>query len=148
MKYSTRTRYGLRFLVYLAMYGTDRYVQLSEVERHEEISLRYLEQIIRMLKPTGFLLSQRGKYGGYQLAKRPDEIIMADIVEHLEGDLAPIACLGPNKPCARHVDCPTLPMWKELQELLLTYLGKKTLQDIVDQYRAAAAERGRIVPIQ
>ncbi|MGC9312586.1 MAG: RrF2 family transcriptional regulator [Sediminispirochaetaceae bacterium] len=148
MKYSTRTRYGLRFLVYLAMYGRDRYVQLSEVERHEEISLRYLEQIIRMLKPTGILVSQRGKYGGYQLAKQPEEIVMADIVENLEGDLAPIACLGPNRECARHVDCPTLPMWKELQEVLLSYLRKKTLQDIVDQYRATAAEGGRVVPVK
>jgi len=134
MKYSTRTRYGLRFLVYLAMYGKDRYVQLSEIEKHEAISLRYLEQIIRMLKPSEVLQSQRGKYGGYMLSRPPEKIILSEVVRYLEGDLAPIACLGEDKECIRYADCPTLPMWKELQSIIISFLEKKTLKDIVNQF--------------
>lgn len=136
MKYSTRTRYGLRFLVFLALKNEDRFVQLSEVEAHEKISLRYLEQIIRLLKPSGTIISSRGKYGGYKLAKDPKEIKLDQVFSHLEGDLAPIACLAPDQECYRHVDCPTLPMWQELQELINGYLAGKSLQDMVDQYKA------------
>ena len=135
MKYSTRTRYGLRFLVYLAAHSGERYVQLSEIEKQEKISLRYLEQIIRLLKPSGVLLSLRGKYGGYKLSRPAEDIILSDLVEHLEGDLAPIACLGPDKSCERFVDCPTLPMWKELQSLIVSFLQEKTLKDLLNQQK-------------
>ena len=137
MKYSTRTRYGLRFLVYLALHGRDRFVQLSEVEVHERISLRYLEQIVRMLKPSGVLESRRGKYGGYRLAKSAADIEVAGLVMYLEGDLAPVAFLGSANKCRRSADCPTLPMWRELQEIIHTYLRNKSLQDLAEQSEAS-----------
>ncbi|HDQ15144.1 MAG TPA: Rrf2 family transcriptional regulator [Sediminispirochaeta sp.] len=144
MKYSTRTRYGLRFLVYLALVEEDRYVQLRELEQQERISLRYLEQIVRLLKPTGVLLSSRGKYGGYKLARNPEKISIAEMVSSLEGDLAPISCLSHQYSCDRKPDCLTLPMWEELQEVINKYLRGKTLKDVVAQYRENRARYGKI----
>jgi Rrf2 family protein len=131
MKYSTRTRYGLRLLVFLAKRGDKAYVQLREIQEKEAISLRYLEQIVRLLKPAGLLDSTRGKNGGYRLAKPPEEINLAEIVGFLEGDLAPISCLVPERECARRPDCPTLPMWLELQELIKNFLRNKYLADMI-----------------
>ena len=135
MKYSTRTRYGLRLLVYMALKKDDGFIQLREVEKHEGVSLRYLEQIVRLLKPSGVLISSRGKYGGYRLSRSPDEIWLSDVVGYLEGDLAPVSCLSPGHECSRRVDCPTLPMWQELQEVITGFLRGKSLADLAHQYR-------------
>ncbi len=147
MKFSTRTRYGLRFLIYLANESGDRYVQLGEVSEKEEISQKYLEQIVRLLKPSGVLLSARGVSGGYQLAKRPEEVNLETLIKYLEGDLAPVTCLRPegashekahekahkkaSENCERAKNCPTLPMWKELGEIICSYLAGKTLADMM-----------------
>lgn len=131
MKYSTRTRYGLRLLVFLARKNGEDFVQLREIQEKEDISLRYLEQIVRLLKPAKVLQSSRGKYGGYRLARPPEQINLAEVVGYLEGDLAPISCLAPEKECSRMDECATLPMWRELQDLILDFLRKKSLADMV-----------------
>lgn len=134
MKFSTRTRYGLRFLVYLAEHSRERYVQLGEVSESEGISQKYLEQIVRLLKPAGVLESARGVSGGYKLAREPEEVDLEMLINHLEGDLAPVSCLRPgddHSSCGQAKRCPTLPMWKELGELIRSYLAGKTLADMM-----------------
>jgi Rrf2 family protein len=133
MKFSTRTRYGLRFLIYLGAEGGDRFVQLGEISEAEGISQKYLEQIIRLLKPAGVLTSARGITGGYKLAVKPDEITLERLFEVLEGDLAPINCLRVNDGCERASRCPTLPMWLELEELVRGFLGKRTLGTLIEE---------------
>lgn len=85
MRYSTRTRYGLRFLINLAARPAGSCVQLAEIAREEGVSVKYLEQIVRVLRPAGILRSARGAKGGYALAKSPDAICMDEVFEHLEG---------------------------------------------------------------
>lgn len=90
MRFSTRTRYGLRFLLRLAAQPKDSLLQLGQVAREENISSGYLEQIVRALKPLGILRAVRGSGGGYALAKDPSEINMEDVFLHLEGEIAPV----------------------------------------------------------
>lgn len=95
MRYSTRTRYGLRFLINLAGRPAGSCVQLAEIAREEGFSVKYLEQIVRVLRPAGILRSARGAKGGYALAKSPDAIRMDEVFERLEGTfLRWNACTG------------------------------------------------------
>lgn len=95
MRYSTRTRYGLRFLINLAGRPAGSCVQLAEIAREEGVSVKYLEQIVRVLRPAGILRSARGAKGGYALAKSPDAIRMDEVFERLEGHISPVeSCTG------------------------------------------------------
>lgn len=136
MKYSTRTRYGLRFLVYLGTEGGGRFVQLGEISEAEGISQKYLEQIVRLLKPAGILTSARGITGGYKLAMDPDEVTLERLFEVLEGDLAPISCLREDEGCVRAKRCTTISMWEELEELVRGFLSARTLGQLVREAKA------------
>ena len=95
MRYSTRTRYGLRFLINLAGRPAGSCVQLAEIAREEGVSVKYLEQIVRVLRPAGILRSARGAKGGYALAKSPEAIRMDEVFERLKGtSLRWNACTG------------------------------------------------------
>lgn len=100
MRYSTRTRYGLRFLINLAGRPAGACVQLAEIAREEGVSVKYLEQIVRVLRPAGILRSARGAKGGYALAKSPDAIRMDEVFERLEGHISPVECLHGAKRAA------------------------------------------------
>ena len=107
MKFSTRTRYGLRFLLRLAAQPDNSLLQLGQVAQEESISPGYLEQIVRALKPLGILRAVRGSGGGYALSKPPSEINMEDVFLHLEGEISPVSCLGRGKVCQREGLCST-----------------------------------------
>ena len=133
MRFSTRTRYGLRFLLRLAFEQDGKLVQLGQVAKEENISPGYLEQIVRALKPLGILRAVRGSGGGYALAKLPAEIIMEDVFLHLEGEIAPVHCLTVGKKCFNEQNCSSRMFWQELDNHMREYLRKKTLQDLKDQ---------------
>jgi Rrf2 family protein len=146
MKISTRTRYGLRFLVYLAIQDRQRYVQLNEVAKHESISLKYLEQIIRLLRPSGILHSQRGAKGGYSLVKKPESITLEQIFTYLEGDLHPVNCLIPNKPgCPSLEDCSTIEMWREFETHIRSFLRSYTLEDLARRKVALEDQKSYVI---
>ena len=130
MKFSTRTRYGLRFLVRLAASPPDRLLQLGELAREEGISPGYLEQIVRALKPLGILRSVRGATGGYALACAPDSVTLEQIFLHLEGGIAPVACLTSSK-CPREGICSTRAFWEALDDHMRLFLRGMTLQDLL-----------------
>lgn len=134
MKFSTRTRYGLRFLVYLANAPVNSLVQLAEVANKEGISRGYLEQIVRDLKPMGILNTVRGVGGGYRLACRPSEITLEQVFLHLEGELAPVACLAEEKNCERQASCTTRAFWKALDEHMRSFLKGMTLEQLILTY--------------
>lgn len=140
MMISTRGRYALRLMLDLAEYQGNGYVALKDVAQRQEISKKYLEQIIPLLNRADMLLTTRGYQGGYRLARRPEEYTLGDILRATEGSLAPVSCLETDQvECARRADCATLPVWQGLDRVVNEYLDGITLQSILDQ---EAARRG------
>ena len=137
MKISTKGRYALRMLIDLAEHKESGYISLKDVAKRQQISKKYLEQIIPIFNHTGMLLTNRGALGGYKLARTPDKYTVAEILRLTEGSIAPVACLDqePNE-CERSADCITLPIWQGLYDVITEYLEGITLQDILDQEQA------------
>lgn len=137
MKISTKGRYALRMMVDLAEHNNGEYIALKDIARRQDISKKYLEQIVPLLNRADILQTSRGFQGGYRLAKAPEQYTVGDILRITEGSLAPVPCLDtqPNA-CTRHSYCPTLPVWQKLQQVIDTYLDSITLQDILDQQSA------------
>lgn len=132
MMISTRGRYALRVLIDLAERAGSGYTPMKEVAARQEISLKYLEQILPVLSKEGFIEGVHGKGGGYRLAKAPGECRVGDILRLTEGDLAPVACLERGaEECRRSAECRTYPMWKEFYEMTNRYFDGITLADIV-----------------
>ena len=134
MKISTKGRYALRLLLDLGEHRGDGFVSLKEIAERQDISKKYLEQIIPILNKTGVLRTNRGAQGGYMLARTPDKYTVGEILRLTEGSLAPVACLEqePNL-CERQESCTTLPVWRGLYRVINDYLDNITLQDILDQ---------------
>jgi len=136
MKISTKGRYALRFMLDLAMYGEGKYLPLKEISARQEISLKYLEQIVAQFSKLGFLDSVRGPQGGYRLARAPKDYTIGDILRCSEGSLAPIACLAHSvNTCPRRSSCGTLPFWTGLYQVINDYIDSVTLADLVEQQR-------------
>ena len=128
---STKGRYALRVMIDLAEHQAERYVPLKEVAARQDISEKYLENILKVLVQNGFLEGLRGKGGGYRLTRSPDQYTVAEILLLTEGSLAPVSCLTPGAPaCERMANCRTYTMWKGLNDLIAVYFGKITLADL------------------
>lgn len=134
MMISTKGRYALRLMLDLALNNNGEYISLKDIASRQEISIKYLEQIIRLLVPAGFVKSVRGANGGYKLAKSPDKYTVGMILRLTEGSLAPVACLEyePND-CERADTCPTLFVWKQLYDAINNVVENITLSDLVDR---------------
>ena len=131
---STRGRYALRMMLDLAENQGDGYVSLKDIAARQDISKKYLEQIIPVLNRAGLLQTTRGVQGGYRLTRRPEEYTVLDILSATETGLAAVACLEQDaNPCARCCDCMTLPVWQGLDKVVKDYLGGITLQDVLDR---------------
>ena len=131
---STRGRYALRMMLDLAENQGDGYVSLKDIAARQDISKKYLEQIIPELNRAGLLQTTRGVQGGYRLTRRPEEYTVLDILSATETGLAAVACLEQDaNPCARCCDCLTLPVWQGLDKVVKDYLGGITLQDVLDR---------------
>ena len=137
MRYSTRTRYGLRFLIRLAS-TQDLRLQLGVVAKEEKISSGYLEQIVRALRPLKILKAVRGVGGGYQLCKSPADSRLDDVIQALEGGISPVSCL--TSYCPRQDICTTREFWEDMDRHLRGYLHSKTLQDLVKKPRTLLTE--------
>ena len=125
---STKGRYALRVMIDLAEHQAERYVPLKEVAARQDISEKYLENILKVLVQNGFLEGLRGKGG---LTRSPDQYTVAEILLLTEGSLAPVSCLTPGAPaCERMANCRTYTMWKGLNDLIADYFGKITLADL------------------
>ena len=133
MKLSTRARYGLKALIDLGLHSENETVSLQSIAERQDISKKYLEQIIPYLNRGRLLLTNRGHQGGYKLAKHPSEITVYDVLECAEGDLAPVSCLqNESEPCERRAECLTLPIWRGLDEVVKNYLKGITLKDALN----------------
>lgn len=134
MKISTKGRYALRMLLDLAEHQNSGYVSLKNIAQRQNISKKYLEQIIPIFNRSDILKTNRGYQGGYQLAKAPSQYTVGEILRLTEGSLSPVACLDqdPNG-CQRSAECSMLPVWQGLGRVINAYLDGITLQDILDQ---------------
>ena len=136
MKISTKGRYALRMLLDLAEHQNCGYIALKDVAKRQNISKKYLEQIIPVFNKTGFLKTNRGFQGGYQLAKTPDKYTVGDVLRLTEGNLSPVACAEQDPiECDRSTECPMLPVWQGLTRVINEYLDGITLQDIIEQQK-------------
>ncbi|MBR1704109.1 MAG: Rrf2 family transcriptional regulator [Clostridia bacterium] len=136
---STKGRYALLVMIDLAQYSNGEYIALKDVSARQEISVKYLEQVISLLNRAGFLQSMRGNNGGYKLAKRPSDITAGDILRAAEGSLAPVAGLD-NAPLMgdRDPSYVTLDFWKGYDNVINEYVNSVTLQQLVDHARVLA----------
>ena len=131
MKISTKGRYALRVMIYLALNNNGKYITLKDIAERQEISNKYLEQIISLLNKAGYLETARGNTGGYKLAKEPKEYKIGDILRATEGDLAPIYCLTEEGECNKQKSCKTYSFWKGLDDVINEYIDSKTLEDLI-----------------
>ena len=130
MKISTKGRYALRVMVDIAENGKDGSVSISEISNRQEISNKYLEQIISKLVKANFLKSSRGQTGGYKLVKKPSEYRVGDILRVSEGNLSPLKCLHDYK-CLRQEKCLTFDFWEGLDKVINNYADSVTLEDLL-----------------
>ncbi len=135
IKLSTKGRYGTRLMLNLALHynAGQELVILKNVSKEEEISIRYLEQIIIPLKLSKLVKSIRGAGGGYILTQPPSELKLIEIIEALEGPIALVDCVDDLDQCDRMPRCATYEVWKEATILLRDYFSKTTLQDLVER---------------
>lgn len=132
MKISTRGRYSLRMMIDLAQHYNDGFVALKDISTRQNISKKYLEQIIPFLNRSSLLNANKGHMGGYRLAKSPSDITVREILESAEGSLAPVSCMDNNPHlCEKCGDCLTLPIYEGLYEAINNYLSGITLEDII-----------------
>lgn len=133
MKISTKGRYALRLMLDLAINNTGEPIRIKDIASRQEISDKYLEQIISVLNKAGYVRSLRGPQGGYKLAREPKEYTVGMILRLTEGSLAPVACLEDEvNECSRQDECATLILWEKLYDAIKDVVDGYTLADLVD----------------
>ena len=133
MLVSTKGRYALRVMLELAQDDSAAYLPLPAIAERQCISEKYLESIISTLARAGLVEGQRGKGGGYRLARKPCDYSVGEILRLAEGSLAPVSCLEAGAtPCPKASSCRTLPVWEKLESLICGYLDEVTLTSLLD----------------
>ena len=129
---STKGRYALRVMIDLAEHQSEKYVPLKEIAARQEISEKYLENILKVLVQNGFLEGLRGKGGGYRLTRSPDQYTVGEILMLTEGSLAPVDCVEDGADCGREDQCVTVMLWKKLNDAINSVVDNITLADLVE----------------
>jgi Rrf2 family protein len=135
MKLSTRGRYGLRALLDLAVHQGEGMVLLKDIARRQEVSLPYLEHLITPLIAGGLVKSTRGARGGVLLLRPPAEVKLTEVVQLLEGSIAPVDCVNDPRVCSRSASCVTRDIWMQIKDAIIQVLDSSTLQDLVERQR-------------
>lgn len=139
MKISTRGRYALRLMMDIAANGGEKPVSIKEIAKRQDISDKYLEQIISILNSAGFVRSIRGPQGGYVLRKKPEEYTAGMILRLTEGTLSPVACVEDDAvPCERMDNCATFELWRRLNKAISDVVDQITLADLVSWQNTGA----------
>ena len=129
MMITTKGRNALKIMIDLARHDGEGFISLADIAERQKESLKYLEASAAQLTSAGLVVSARGKSGGYKLARMPEEYTAAEILQAGEGTLSPVQCLVSG--CENAVTCDTLPLFKELDEVIMSFLTSKTLKDLV-----------------
>ena len=132
MKISTKGRYALRLMLDIALNDAKTPVRIKDIAERQQISDKYLEQIVSSLNKAGFVKSLRGPQGGYRLTKKPEEYTVGMILRLIEGSLAPVACLDDDiNNCTRADRCQTLILWEKLYDAISEVVDNITLADLI-----------------
>lgn len=135
MKLSTRGQYGTRALLELALHYKEGPIPLKDIAQRQQIPLQYLEHLITPLIAGGLVRSTRGARGGVLLAKSPKEIRLSEVIQLLEGSIAPVECVNNPEVCSRSELCATRDIWDELKKAMDGVLESTTLQDLVERHK-------------
>ena len=134
MLISTKGRYALRVMIDLAEHQSEDFIPLKVIAERQEISEKYLESIIKLLVKAKLLNGLRGKGGGYQLTRAPEQYTVGSILRLTEESLAPVACLEETaEACPRSQQCRTLALWQGLDKVIHDYLESVTIADLIEQ---------------
>ena len=141
MKFSTKGRYGLRAMVDVAVAGEKAPVPIQAIAKRQDLSEKYLEQLLGMLKKAGLVKSMRGNQGGYQIEGDMTAISVGDILRALEGELLPVDCAGfeEESTCKAAKSCVTKYVWKKINESLEDTVNHITLKELVEQTKSMQA---------
>lgn len=133
MKISTKGRYALRLMIDIAIHSAAEPVRIKDIAKRQDVSEKYLEQIIAVLNKAGYVKSIRGPKGGYLLTKQPADYTAGMILRLTEGSLAPVSCLEfEENDCPRQDQCATLELWKRLDQAIKDVVDSVTLEDLVE----------------
>jgi Rrf2 family protein len=143
MRLSTRTRYGTRAMVELAMAHPDTLVSVRELAANQNLSVKYLEHIMARLKAAALVKPVRGMRGGYALAKPPAEITLHQIFRALEGSAAVVECVDQPEACPVADKCPAKEIWDQLTSALRVTLDRTTLEALVERGKWTGSRRAR-----
>jgi Rrf2 family transcriptional regulator, iron-sulfur cluster assembly transcription factor len=135
MRMSKKAEYALRAMVAMSRRGQTRPVLIHELSESERVPVKFLEQILLELKKSGLLRSKRGVGGGYLLNRPPDQILVGEVLELIDGPFVPMACALPGPPgrcgCGRRKPCGLASTFGELQEQVRRFLSSRSLADVV-----------------
>ena len=132
MNITSKGRYALRVMLDLAQHRQEGYISLKTIADRQGYSMKYLEMIVGSLKRAGLVASIRGKEGGYQLVRDPEDYTIGEILRCIEDNLAPVSCIKAGDICCEHAgECMTVPMWKELDDITNAYLDGVSLRDLL-----------------
>ena len=134
MKISTKGRYGLRLVLDLAVHYENGLISLKDIAQRQEISEKYLEQIIILLHKSGLIKSMRGAQGGYTLTRHPQSITVGEVLRALEGPFIPVDCVKDKSACLRSSKCTTIVVWEKSGNAVNEVLDGMTMQDLVMDY--------------
>lgn len=143
MKLSTKSRYGTRAMIDIALNHEEKPISLKDLAQRQGVSVKYLEQIISSLRAAGFIRSIRGVSGGYVLAKSPNKITLLDIIQALEGSLSPVDCVDMPKICPRSNECVAHDIWGGLYEAINKNLSSQTLTEVAGRQRQKLEKKNR-----
>jgi len=141
MKLSTRMRYGTRALTELALAWPDKNLSTKDMADRQDISFKYLEQIMTPLRAAGLINSTRGRHGGFALARPPEDIKLIEVYEVLEGSAAPVECVDHPEQCPMEDICPSHDTWAKMRDALQEILEQTTLQDLAEKKKEKAGNR-------
>lgn len=139
MKISTKGRYALRLMLDLAIFGNGEYISIKSISKRQDISEKYLEQIIKLLSKENLVESTRGAQGGYRLTREPKDYTVGEILRVAEGSLAPVFCLDSDENTCEHcTDCVMVEIWQRILDAVNDVVDSISLQYLVDKH----AEKG------
>ena len=142
MKISSRGRYAIDLMVDLALYDKGEPISVKDIAARQQISSKYLEQIVSMLQKAGMLSSIRGSQGGYRLKKKPEDYSIGSILRVTEGDLAPVTCVEEGEACCTHKEmCSTVRIWQQLNSAINDVVDNISLADVVEWNNNSSAQR-------